>query len=375
MIFRRTLRRELISTAGAVFMTLFTVTLTMMLIRILGQAAKGRVASDDVIALIGFSTLYYLPIILILTGFISVLFVITRSYRDSEMVVWFASGQSLTQWLKPVLDFAIPVVMLIALMGFICTPWAHKQGAAFRYRFEKREDLARVSPGKFQESASTERVFFVEGISDDLSKVKNVFIRSHQKGQENIVVAKEGTTKVDENGDRFLILADGYRYEKSPSKNEFQIMDFERYIAYIAPKSTPFYGDGSMRALSTIELFYDMNQHKKGELLWRIALPFMAFLLMLIAIPLSFVNPRAGRSFNLILAALIYVSYSNLSSLLQANVFRGRISFGLAWWPLHAVVALITLGLFLWRLKINSRYHPLMILSSIRYRRLTEENG
>ena len=87
MIFQRALKRELISTAAGVFMTLFTITITMMLIRILGQAAKGRVASDDVLALLGFTSLNYLPIILILTGFVSVLLVVTRSYQDSERCV------------------------------------------------------------------------------------------------------------------------------------------------------------------------------------------------------------------------------------------------------------------------------------------------
>ena len=112
MIFQRALRRELISNAGAVFTTLFTITITVMLIRILGQAAGGRVASQDVVALIGFSALNYLPVLLILTGFISVLLVVTRSYQDSEMVVWFASGLSLSRWIRPVLGFGMPVVNL-----------------------------------------------------------------------------------------------------------------------------------------------------------------------------------------------------------------------------------------------------------------------
>ncbi len=185
MIFQRALKRELFSTAAGVFMTLFTITITMMLIRILGQAAKGRVASDDVMALIGFTSLNYMPIILILTGFVSVLLVVTRSYQDSEMVVWFASGQSLIRWLRPVMEFALPIVVLVILLGFFATPWAYRQSAEFRERFEKREDIARISPGKFQESASAQRVFFVEKMSDDLNKVKNVFINSDEKRKDH----------------------------------------------------------------------------------------------------------------------------------------------------------------------------------------------
>ena len=110
MIFRRALQRELASAAGATFTVLFTIFVTWTLIAILGRAAGGKVASSDVLALIGFQVLNYLPTILILTSFISVLAAVTRSYRDSEMVVWFASGLSLARWIRPVLTFGLPVM-------------------------------------------------------------------------------------------------------------------------------------------------------------------------------------------------------------------------------------------------------------------------
>jgi len=44
-------------------------------------------------------------------------------------------------------------------------------------------------------------------------------------------------------------------------------------------------------------------------------------------VPLSFVNPRAGRSMNLVLALLIYMTYSNLLSIVQAWIAQSRMSF------------------------------------------------
>ena len=370
MIFQRALKRELFSTAGGVFLTLFTITITMMLIRILGQAAKGRVASEDVIALIGFTALNYMPIILILTGFVAVLLVVTRSYQDSEMVVWFASGQSLTKWLRPVLEFALPIVVLVALLGFVATPWAYRQSAEFRDRFEKREDIARISPGKFQESAAAQRVFFVEKMSDDLSTVGNVFINSIKNGEVITVVSQHGTIETNDQGEKFVVLEDGVRYDETLDHSDFRIMEFEKYTAYIAPKGDVTVSDGSTRSMTTLELLEDTNSKKQGELVWRIGLPFMSVLLMLLAIPLGFVNPRAGRSFNLIVAVLLYMTYSNLSSFMQAYVGQNKLAFGLGWWPLHLVVALIVVMLFALRLGVNSRYHPYALLAAIKHRRL-----
>jgi lipopolysaccharide export system permease protein len=103
-----------------------------------------------------------------------------------------------------------------------------------------------------------------------------------------------------------------------------------------------------------------------AELLWRIASPVMCVVLMLLAIPLGFVNPRAGSSVNLILALLIFVTYSNLVKLTEASVKQGKAEFGAAWWPLHLLVALCALGLFAWRLNVNHRYHPLVLINAMK---------
>ncbi|HEY0846699.1 MAG TPA: LPS export ABC transporter permease LptF [Noviherbaspirillum sp.] len=358
MIFQRALRRELVSTAGAVFTTLFTITITVMLIKILGRAAGGKVASQDVIALIGFAALKYLPIILILTAFIAVLVVVTRSYQDSEMVVWFASGLSLTRWIKPVMSFGIPIIIATALLSFWVTPWANRQSAAFQERFEKREDIAKVSPGKFQESSSADRIFFVEAVSGDATKVKNVFVNTVQNGRNSIVVAREGSIAVDEQGDKFLVMNQGRRYDGIASQADFRVMEFERYGVLVARQSQALVGDMSARSLSTPELVANLNNFNAGELLWRISLPVMGLLLMLLAIPLGFVNPRGGRSANLLIALLLFIIYSNMVSVLQASVVQQRLPLSVAWWPLHLVAAILIVVLFSWRLLINSQYHP-----------------
>lgn len=366
MIFQRALRRELLSTAGAVFTTLFTITITVMLIKILGQAAGGKIASADVVALIGFAALRYLPIILILTSFISVLVVVTRSYQDSEMVVWFASGLSLARWIKPVLGFGFPIIVVVVALSFVVTPWANGQATEYRARFQQRDDIARISPGRFQESSSSDRVFFVEGVAGDASFVRNVFVSMVSKGVTSIVVAREGRVTVDEQGDKFLIMDKGRRYDGVDGQSEFRMMEFERYGVMVARQSVDEFNDGSARSLSTLDLLKNLDRWNQGELLWRISLPIMGVLLMLLAIPLGFVNPRGGRSVNLLIALLLYIFYSNMVSVMQAQVVQERLSLAVAWWPLHLVAALVIVGLFGWRLMINSQHHPAAVWNAFK---------
>lgn len=371
MIFQRALQRELASVAGATFTVLFTIFVTWTLISILGKAAGGKVASSDVLALIGFSVLNYLPTILILTSFIAVIVTVTRSYRDSEMVVWFASGQSLLRWVPPVLVFGLPLVAIVAGLSFVATPWAKMKSAEFVERFEKREDLKRVSPGQFRESPSTNRVFFVEGSTSGATVVQNVFVNSVDESGSSIVVAKEGVIEPDGKGGQYLVLKNGRRYLGQPGRADFQSMEFERYRMRISSQ-VPIVGtEMPVDAMSTPTLLaVPQDRLTRAELLYRLSLPITCLVLMLLGIPLGFVNPRAGSSANLILALLIFFTYGNLSRLFENSVKQNKMTFGMAWWPLHLFALVVVVGLFAWRLNVNHPWHPLALLGAFKRRRL-----
>ena len=373
MIFRRALQRELASVAGATFTVLFSILVTWTLITILGRAAGGKVASGDVLALIAFAVLNYLPTILILTSFISVLVVITRSYRDSEMVVWFASGQSLTRWIAPVLVFGLPLVILVAVISLVAIPWAQLKSNEFTERFEKREDLQRVAPGQFRESAAADRVFFVESsAARSTTVVQNVFVNTIDQGVNTTVVAKEGQIEPDGKGGQYLVLKNGRRYQGTPGKPDFQSMEFERYRMRVGSQA-PVMGDLKVEGLSTAALMaMPRNQYADAELQYRITWPIMCVVLMLLAIPLGFVNPRAGASTNLILALLIFFTYLNLTKTAEQAVKQAKVGFGAAWWPLHVLVLLAALALFAWRLNIHHRWHPLLLANAWKRRRLLQ---
>ena len=331
----------------AVFSTLFAVTVTTQLVRLLGQAASGSVVSEGVLALLGFSALNYLPVLLSLTLFISVLMTLSRSYRDSEMVVWFGAGLPLTAWIKPVMLFALPIVALIAGLSLFLSPWAVRQSEDYRRIMDNRDDLSRVAPGVFREASGTDRVFFVEAVAGDESRVQNVFITQMEQGKLTVTVSKRGVRETAPNGDRFVVLLNGRRYDGVPGQVDFRVMDFERYSLRVESKEVQV-PRISTKATSTLGLISERTGPSMGELVWRLGLPLSALNLSLLAIPLSFVNPRASRSINLLFALLAYMVYSNLVSIAQAWVSQGRLGFSFGWWMVHAI-AIGALALLFWR--------------------------
>jgi len=272
-----------------------------------------------------------------------------------------------------VLTFGLPIAVLVAVISLVGIPWAQLKSNEFTERFEKREDLQRVAPGQFRESAAADRVFFVESAAaHSTTVVQNVFVNTIENGVTTTVVAKEGQIEPDAKGNQYLVLKNGRRYQGTPGKPNFQAMEFERYRMRVANQA-PVLGDVKVQGLSTVALMaMPRNQYADAELQYRITWPIMCVVLMLLAIPLGFVNPRAGASANLILALLIFFTYLNLTKAAEQAVKQAKLGFGAAWWPLHALVLLAALALFAWRLNIHHRWHPLLLANAWKRRRLLQ---
>jgi len=348
MIFQRALIREFATISVAVFLALLSIMLTVQLVRLLGRAAGGKMPSDAVLATLGFITLWALPLLLAVTLFIAIMLALVRSYRDSEMVIWLASGQSLTAWLRPVLAYALPIVGLIALLSLVVSPWAAEKGTEYAAQLDVRDDVSRLTPGVFGEVRKRQYVYFFESVSEKAGAVRNVFVSSVQQGREGVMVSRTGRLETAENGDRFVVLENGRRYEGLPGTANFRVTEFERYALRIQdkPRKTP---ELTSRSASTLELLAVNLSTFRGELLWRIGVPVAALVLALLAIPLSFVNPRAPRFVNMVFALLIFVIYWNLLVVAKARVAQDRLDFWIGVWAVHGVMIPILLFLFVQR--------------------------
>ncbi|MDO4636952.1 MAG: LPS export ABC transporter permease LptF [Lautropia sp.] len=373
MIFRQSLRRDLNSVAGVMFATLFTILVTTSLIRFLNRATSDRIASSDILPLIAFNAIGFIPVLLVLTVFLSVLMVLARAWRDSEMVIWFASGQSLTAWIRPVMTFVLPYGLVVAGVTFILSPWANQQIAELRERFNQREDVSMVAPGQFRESTASNRVFFVESMSADRGSVANVFVVQRTGERLLVVASRGGHVKTQDNGDRFLVLEDGRRYDGTWGTPEYSLMEFLRYGVRLDPKPVNAQVE-NVRGMDTLDLLQENSPAARGELAYRIGLPVSVFVIALLAIPLSFVNPRLGRSINIVIGVLIYFTYSNLNSVLRSWISQGKVGFGVGLWITHALVLALAIYMFHRRLSLP-RFSLNRLVARLRTRRIPHGAG
>ncbi|MEY4564892.1 MAG: hypothetical protein RLZZ618_4169 [Pseudomonadota bacterium] len=348
MLFDSSLRRDLSRTFGATLVVILTIVLTMFLIRTLGQAAAGNISPQDVVLLLGYTSLGYLPTILSLSLFISVVVTLGRMYRESEMSIWFASGVGLSRFVQPLLRAAWPILLLAGLMSMFVWPWINLQSFELKERFERRSDLLRVTPGTFQSSRDGSRVFFIERDSADGRTGRNVFILTRKGDVESVTTAHTGHIDPTPEGN-FLVLDQGQRTEQNLVTQEKTLSRFESYRIQIGERARNPNDAVAPKARTTFELLSDPDPKARGELTWRLGLTLGSANLLLLAIGLSATQPRRASNWNLLFALLTFVVYYNLINLSQSWVAGGKLGMGTALLTTHGLAFLMAIGLIWWR--------------------------
>ena len=366
MLFQSSLRRELARSFGATVVVLITIVMTIVLIRTLGQASKGFINPQDVMLFMAYSALGRLPTILTLALFISIVSALSRMYRDSEMVVWFTSGQSLASFLKPMFRFAWPVLVVVALSALFVWPWANQQTKNMQIRYQQRSDLDRVAPGQFQESSSGNRVFFIDRDATGQKDSANVFIASTDKAKNSVTTAQSGRVEQRDQA-QFLLLSNGQRLENNALQPGLKLSEFEEYGTKTGDASGLGESPNEAKLLSTRDLVKNLTRGNLSELAWRVGLALSAINFVVLAVALASVNPRGGRSGNILFVLLLFVVYNNLLNLGQSWIALGIVSFSVFLAVLHGGVLLLATAWLakrhynwkLWRRSPNPAYSPM----------------
>jgi lipopolysaccharide export system permease protein len=325
MLFHSSIRKDLARSFGATVVVLATIVMTIILIRTLGQATRGSVNPSEVMLVMGLTVIGHLTTILTLSLFIAVVSTLSRMYADSEMVIWFSSGQGLMFFTKPLFQFAWPILLGIALLALFVWPWSNQQISDLRNRYEQRNDIERVAPGQFQESAGGKRVFFIDKDSPNNQTGKHVFVSSLDGDIETITTARQGQIEWLK-GERFLSLQQGQQMLRNHQTGEVRVTEFKNYQLLIDPSYKLSSTEIQSKMVSTLGLLKAPTTINLGELSWRLGLALAAFNLMIMGLAVASVNPRVGKSYHLAVALFCFVGYYNMVNVGQNWIASGRTS-------------------------------------------------
>ncbi|MCH4564811.1 LPS export ABC transporter permease LptF [Halomonas sp. EGI 63088] len=347
MIIFRYLTREILLTMAAVAGVLLLVIMGSRFIRYFTNAAEGEIP----VSILGTLMLFHLPgfleLILPLAFFLGILLAYGQLYLNSEITVLVACGTSPNRLLQVSLVPATLVAVLVGLCSLWLTPAGALHNAVMLEEQRSQLDFTALAPGRFQDFGGG-RTAYTEGFDDGQARMENVFISERQRRRDGtpestVTRAASGYQTVDpDTGSRFLVLADGERYSVEPGRHQAERLEFDTYAVRLSQAD-------DMRELdvpeyaSTAALLADDSLRARAQLQWRLGLPPMVFILTLLAMPLSRVNPRQGRFAKLLPAIFLHVAYLSLLLAALDAIGRGALPAAVGMWPIHG--AFLALGL------------------------------
>ena len=351
----RYLVRELLVSFLAAVTILLLVTVGATVADLLAKIARGRVAADLLMALIGLRTVDSLTLLVPLAIFIGVQLAYGRLYRESEMAVFAASGLSVMGLVRPLLLLAVPLMLIMATISFWLAPAAVRQAQTLQEEASRSLIVAGLEPGRFVELPNNDGVMYVDSMNADGTKFRKMFVASERSNVENkttslnVITATDGELYHDVNGtERYLGLNDGFRVEGVLGQDNFRLMRYQRNDVKLTDTENDANADSVKRAAPTSVLLASNDTVQRAELQWRLAAPLSVLVLVMLALPLAKSSPREPRYARLLIALLSWFIYYNCLALGRSWISQGKYSPLIGFWWVQIPTALIAL-LLLWQ--------------------------
>ena len=339
-ILDRYILREVLVSWLSVSGVLLAILLTNQVARVLERAAESQYPRGVVIELIALGTVQNLSLILPVGLLLGIVLGLGRLYHDSEMSAAQACGAGARPVLVPVLSFTAILAVFLTLLSLQVSPAAADRVLELRSEALRAGQFAPISPGKFSTFGGGSTVVYAQGAEQD-GTLTRVFVQRSRGRQVEIALAQRATHAYSEGGDlQVITLYDGERYEGIPGERRFRIV---RFAENSIPVRLPALSGGAvaLEGLPTSVVAAATDPMQRAELHWRVALPIMAVVMALIAIPLARLRPRQGRYARVGFAVLIFFVYINLMIAGKTWIAKGVTPEWLGLWWVHGVVALL----------------------------------
>lgn len=358
MILFRYLAKEVGMTLVALTSILILIFMSNQVVIYLNRAASGVIPGMLVMQLMMLELPNLLSLLLPLGFYFALLLAYGRLYADSEMVVLQACGYSSMRLLRHTLGMALIVALITAGMISL-SPLIAYQRAKLLQTTGLQTLIQTIIPGRFRAVMNDQFVFYIEAMNTKHTQAHGVFVAKRaQHGDQSswdVLTAQHAMAKKDKvTGEEYLILTDGKHYQGQPGQADYQIASFRQYEARLPHQNTLVKLD--IRTVPFHELlpFNNPDHVRAAELQWRVSIPLMVFSLTMVGVPLSRVNPRAGKYAKLLPGVILAVLYANFMFISRDWVAGNKVPLWLGMWWLHALVILFGLGL-LWRQRTSGR--------------------
>ncbi|HAT3953349.1 MULTISPECIES: LPS export ABC transporter permease LptF [Enterobacteriaceae] len=348
MIIIRYLVRETLKSQLAILFILLLIFFCQKLVRILGAAVDGDIPTNLVLSLLGLGVPEMAQLILPLSLFLGLLMTLGKLYTESEITVMHACGLSKAVLVKAAMVLALFTGIVAAVNVMWLGPWSSRHQDEVLAEAKANPGMAALAQGQFQQSTDGNAVLFIEGVNG--AKFHDVFLaqlRPKGSARPSVVVADSGQLSQHKDGSQVVTLNQGTRFEGTAMLRDFRITDFKNYQAIVGHQAVAA-DPTDTEQMNMRTLWNTDTDRARAELHWRITLVLTVFIMALMVVPLSVVNPRQGRVLSMLPAMLLYLVFFLLQTSLKSNAGKGKLDPAVWMWTVNLLYIAVAVALNLW---------------------------
>ena len=362
MLIFRYLTKEVFVTLVSLTAILLLIFMSNQLILYLNRAASGQIPGMLIMKLMMLELPNLLSLLLPLGFYVALLLAYGRLYAESEMTVLQACGYGPTSLLKHSFMMASVVALFVLVIMLWGSPLISTARTTLLRTTGVQTLIQTIVPGRFNALPGGPQIFYVESMNREHTVAKNIFFArseiKHEPADNNdeewdMLWADTAYAKTDpESREDYVVLQNGKKYQGVPGHADYQVAKFAQYKARLPHPTANIKEDLRTASTSSLWPLNNSNPAKAAELQWRISIPLMVFMLTLVGVPLSRVNPRSGKYAKLLPAIVIFIFYANLMFIARDWMAVGKTPIWLGLWWVHFLVAILGL-LLIWRNQVK----------------------
>jgi len=345
---------------------LFFIVLFNQLFLVLKDSISIPFFFNEIFIIVLLKSITDLPLLISISFFFAILIFFNRIQKNSEIYIFESAGLGKLKLAKLISPLISYVFLIILLISNILSPVLEKKIIDFRENAKANISRIELKKGIFNVFNNGKLTIYTENIDEgknNESFYSNILIHFENKNSKTLILARKGN-KFFDNKDSILSLDDGSKYLFE--KDKTSVTNFKSLKINLSRLrkeiNLPNIINDNLKIKHFFELMTEEDSLNKGEVYWRLSLPFSVITLSLIALYISPIIPRSKGNKNILFGMMILFVYFSGSLIVKSAIEEKSLSFALGFFFFHSLFYIyLLIYSFFSRTKLNYKYEKIPV--------------
>ena len=302
-ILSKSLNIEVLKSTCAILLIFFFLVVGSRFVGYFEQASEGLIDPNIIFKVVFLRFPDFITLLMPLSFFLGITLTISRLYAESEIYGYFSAGLSKISLIKFLIPQSIIFFLITLVLSLYIAPYTKELSSELISIDTFEEQFQSIEPKKV--------IKFVD---------KNGFIYVKKKNDKTF---RKVTTVISNEGTSSLVIANEMSFNdlgssldlkfKNGSLHQGILEDEVKIISSFGELKLPLDKEiTKIKDLSLSKLFDYSSNSSNSEILWNISIPITIFVLLILGVTMSKVEPRQGRLSVMLPAIAIYILYLSL---------------------------------------------------------------